>query len=268
MTHTYRRHALLLPLCLASLPLGAAVASGGTPKQAAPTAAPTTSLTLSSPATQVRLVELYTSEGCSSCPPADRWLSQLQQQPGLWRDFVPVALHVDYWDSLGWRDRFAAAAHTSRQERYVRSRRLSQVYTPGVLLGGMEWRGWTSQSDIAPLRDLAGPLQLQQLTDGTVRLTWWSAKPAGQNPTGVVVLLGTGLHSDVRSGENSGRELRHDFVVLSSARVALQRDGDHWQGRLQLPKAAQAAPRYALAGWVSAGDDPLPLQAVGGWLQR
>jgi hypothetical protein len=57
---------------------------------------------------KVHLLELFTSEGCSSCPPAEEWLTKLKQNPGLWRDFVPVAFHVDYWDHLGWRDRFAA----------------------------------------------------------------------------------------------------------------------------------------------------------------
>ena len=57
---------------------------------------------------QISLVELYTSEGCSSCPPAEAWLSRLKEEPGLWKNFVPIAFHVDYWDRLGWRDRFSS----------------------------------------------------------------------------------------------------------------------------------------------------------------
>ena len=64
---------------------------------------------------QVALVELYTSEGCSSCPPAERWLGELRTAPGLWRDFVPVAWHVDYWNRLGWPDRFSTKEFTARQ---------------------------------------------------------------------------------------------------------------------------------------------------------
>src|ERR1043166_1377606 len=64
------------------------------------------------------LIELYTSEGCSSCPPAEAWLSKLKTEAGLWKDFVPVAFHVDYWDHLGWRDRFASAVFTERQRAY------------------------------------------------------------------------------------------------------------------------------------------------------
>src|SRR5688572_1610666 len=95
---------------------------------------------LQSPAQQVHLLELYTSEGCSSCPPADRWLSDLKDDPGLWKNFVPVAFHVDYWDHLGWKDKFARAAHTSRQRRYADEWGANTVYTPGLVLDGAEWR--------------------------------------------------------------------------------------------------------------------------------
>src|SRR5882757_1213593 len=67
---------------------------------------------------RTHLLELYTSEGCSSCPPAEAWLGDLRDAPGLWRDFVPVAFHVIYWDNLGWRDRFASKEYTARQYAY------------------------------------------------------------------------------------------------------------------------------------------------------
>src|SRR5689334_8314649 len=69
--------------------------------------------------TQVALLELFTSEGCSSCPPAERWLGALRDAPGLWRDFVPIAFHVNYWDRLGWPDRFASREATQRQHAYA-----------------------------------------------------------------------------------------------------------------------------------------------------
>jgi hypothetical protein len=82
-------------------------------------------------ANKVHLLELFTSEGCSSCPPAEEWLTKLKQNPGLWRDFVPVAFHVDYWDHLGWRDRFAAKEWTARQQMYATRWKAESVYTPG-----------------------------------------------------------------------------------------------------------------------------------------
>ncbi|HEX4349582.1 MAG TPA: DUF1223 domain-containing protein, partial [Verrucomicrobiae bacterium] len=68
---------------------------------------------------QVSLVELYTSEGCSSCPPAEYWLNQLKHSPGLWKNFVPVAFHVDYWNSLGWKDHWSAPEFSERQRDYA-----------------------------------------------------------------------------------------------------------------------------------------------------
>src|SRR6266704_4673726 len=82
-----------------------------------------TSLTFQSSGEQVALLELYTSEGCSSCPPAETWLSRLKESPGLWKDFVPVAFHVDYWDYLGWRDPWSSKTFIYRQHAYARERR-------------------------------------------------------------------------------------------------------------------------------------------------
>lgn len=85
------------------------------------------------------LVELFTSEGCSSCPPAEKRLAALRMHPGLWTEFVPVAFHVDYWHRLGWPDRFARPEFTKRQHAYASEWRASSVYTPCFVLGGREW---------------------------------------------------------------------------------------------------------------------------------
>ena len=69
---------------------------------------------------QVSLLELYTSEGCSSCPPAEAWLSKLKNSQGLWDEFVPVAFHVDYWNNPGWKDRFSDEQYTERQKSYAK----------------------------------------------------------------------------------------------------------------------------------------------------
>src|SRR6266704_4718971 len=79
-----------------------------------------TSLTFQSSGKQTALIELYTSEGCSSCPPAETWLSRLKESPGLWKDFVPLAFHVDYWDYLGWRAPWASKSFSDRQRAYTK----------------------------------------------------------------------------------------------------------------------------------------------------
>src|SRR5690242_4097529 len=90
----------------------------------------------------VALVELYTSEGCDSCPPADRWLSSLGPR-GYGADrVVPIALHVDYWDYIGWKDPYAQARFSSRQRKLAQLTRSAIVYTPQVLLQGHDFRGW------------------------------------------------------------------------------------------------------------------------------
>src|SRR5690242_10629700 len=79
---------------------------------------------------QTALIELFTSEGCSSCPPAEAWMSSLKDNPGLWKNFVPLAFHVDYWDRLGWRDRFASRQWTERELHYASLWKSESVYTP------------------------------------------------------------------------------------------------------------------------------------------
>src|SRR5437867_12727009 len=101
-----------------------------------------------SPDYSVALIELYTSEGCDSCPPADRWLSRLSDSSERKRA-VPLALHVDYWDRLGWKDRFASAAFTERQYEEMRRQHSAFVYTPQILLQGRDYSQWRTGADPA-----------------------------------------------------------------------------------------------------------------------
>src|SRR5262249_34025347 len=106
---------------------------------------------------RIHLIELFTSQGCSSCPPAEAWLSKLKSEPGLWKDFVPLAFHVDYWDRLGWRDPFASKEWTARQYLYSANWRSEGVYTPGFVLDGREWMG---RSVPPPSNDKPGVLKV------------------------------------------------------------------------------------------------------------
>ena len=91
------------------------------------------------------VVELYTSEGCSSCPPADRWLSQLAPEAAAGR-VVPLGFHVDYWDYIGWRDPFASKRATERQRQVQSTAGARYVYTPQVVVGGRDFRAWHSSA--------------------------------------------------------------------------------------------------------------------------
>jgi hypothetical protein len=100
-------------------------------------------LTFNSGNRQVTLLELYTSQGCSSCPPAERWLNEYVDAAELWTGIVPLAFHVDYWDYIGWEDVYASGEYGERQRSYARAGKARGVYTPGLFANGREWRGWT-----------------------------------------------------------------------------------------------------------------------------
>lgn len=218
---------------------------------------------------RVTLVELYSSEGCSSCPPAERWMGGLRDHPELWRRLVPINFHVIYWDRLGWSDRFASAEFTERQYRYVRQYRLGSAYTPGFFVNGREWRGFFD-GDALPLGDgtRIGRLRLDA-GDGRVRAEF---VPAGAAPDELelsVAILGFDQKTDVEAGENRGRTLAQNFVVLGLATARARPEDARFYWQLELPLARSEWPAdAALAGWVARPEDPTPLQAVGGMLER
>ncbi len=225
-----------------------------------------TSTTFTSGDDRVALIELFTSEGCNSCPPADRWLSQLDGAPGLWTSFVPVAFHVDYWDYIGWRDRFASPDFSDRQRRYAAEGGTRVVYTPGFFRNGTEWRDWRrretpsgrSEGDAGRLTvEVNGGQSTIEFEPGDIEHAALQAH---------IAILGMGLSSDVRAGENRGKTLKHDFVVLGVASVTLIRHGATYRARTRLPDMQVDAQRIALAAWISAGDRQRPVQATGGIL--
>src|SRR5882672_8823723 len=210
-----------------------------------------TLLTFQSPGQRTALIELYTSEGCSSCPPAEAWLSHLRTSPGLWKDFVPLAFHVDYWDHLGWRDPWASKSFSDRQRTYAKQWRSDSIYTPGFVLNGKEWRDWSGRND----GPKAGGANAGVLTVSSSDPNRWQVSFAPPNTTGADyevhgALLAGGLSSDVKAGENRGRLLRHDFVVLAFVQTSLVRNGNLAQGDFLLnnqPNAAESD--LALAVW-------------------
>jgi hypothetical protein len=167
------------------------------------------------------LVELYTSEGCSSCPPADRWLAGLGKRhaPGT---LVPLALHVDYWDYIGWKDPYAKREFSLRQRKLSQLQRLALVYTPQVVLQGRDFRGWgTKAFEEAVARINAQPARAR------IGLSILGADKQGLQVEAAAELLErtddaalyvaayqSRLENRVTAGENRGRILSHDYVVL------------------------------------------------------
>ena len=217
-------------------------------------------LTFTSGPQQTSLLELYASEGCSSCPPAEEWLSRLENDPRLWREFVPVAYAVDYWDDLGWRDPYSNKRWSARQRGYNAAGSVSSVYTPAFVINGEEWRGWFSRRVLPTSTVKVGVLKVA-LDDGDIEARF-SPAPNYAGPWVLhAAILGFGITSDISRGENAGKTLTHDFLVLDQA----DSQPSNGQWRMKLPALTQPlAKKFGLAVWVTKMGDIMPVQATGG----
>lgn len=226
-------------------------------------ATPAFALELESQPTRTHLLELYTSEGCSSCPPAEAWLSKLKSEPRLWQDYVPIAFHVDYWDRLGWRDPYASKEWTARQYAFSAHWNSSSVYTPGFVLDGREWR---NKSVPGAASETPGVLKLSSTDGETARVSFQPANGKARPLELHVARLGFDLTINVKAGENSGRKLLHDFVVLGLKTEKMPAG----KAEVRLPEAGVqpvANTRGAIVAWVTEPGQIEPIQAIGGWLR-
>ena len=189
------------------------------------------------------VVELYTSEGCNSCPPADRWLSRLKADAGT----VALAFHVDYWDRLGWKDRFADRAYTQRQAQQQASNGAGFSYTPQVVIDGADRPDW---------RGLAAPPAAARPVPATVALTLGrrgadfdavvlAAAGAPARLAAFWAVTEQGHVSAVKAGENQGVTLAHDFVVREYLPVAAWATERDTPTTLRFSPAGRADPLHA-----------------------
>ncbi len=213
------------------------------------------------------LIELYSSEGCSSCPPAEEWTNQLKNAPGLWKDIFPVVFHVDYWDGLGWPDRFARAEYTQRQRDYAARLQQDSVYTPEFVVNGQEWRrGWLNGAIPAQGAEKSGILTVTVGAKEKKLSAVYTGASSAQSLTLNVALLGFNVITDVKRGENSGRKLEHDFVVLNytSTPLVSASDGTYRADSIAIKSSTDDAPG-AVVAWVSKADGSIA-QIAGGYL--
>lgn len=212
-----------------------------------------------SPESAFTVVELYTSEGCSSCPPADRWLSTLKGRA----DLLPLSFHVSYWDQLGWVDRFASPAHNERQRQVQAATAGRYVYTPQVVVNGQDWRGWAN--GLPKTVASPAPVAITLTREGDLVSAGVAAVPGRSAPArlaGYWAVVEDGQHSAVRAGENAGVQLRHDAVVR------LYQPVPAWAGAggappsltLTLPTAAGTARRVVFV--VTEANSMRPVQAA------
>ena len=206
------------------------------------------------------LIELYTSEGCSSCPPAEQYLNNLKNHNKIWKSVFPVAFHVDYWDYIGWKDRYAAKQFSQRQSDYAKLRRTSTVYTPAFMVNGKSWRPGIF-SNALPEEKRSAENLVATINGKSVHARYESKTkiPIKLN----VAVLGMGLNTLIERGENKGRKASHEFVVVGfNSKISKNLE---WS--TSLPELHYTgAKNYAVVMWVSKPNNPTPLQVVGSLL--
>lgn len=215
---------------------------------------------------QTQLIEMFSSQGCSSCPPAQAYINTFKNTDILWKDVIPVVFHVDYWDYLGWKDPYSSAHFSARQRAFSKEGLVKSVYTPGFVVNGKEWRGFFKKQ----------PRPEQTNTPGILTLTKegssLSVKFDGQVPENAqinIALLGLNIKTQVRSGENARRELPEEFIVIGFASHPFIQDAQTKSSIHQyaMPKHKTDAPQ-AIAAWITKANGLEPIQATGGLLNN
>lgn len=214
--------------------------------------------------TRVHLLELYSSESCSSCPPADIWISQFRQHPDLFKNFVPVVFHVDYWNHLDWTDQYSSQPMTKRQIEISNLWPKSQVYTPAFILNGKEWPEWR-KNKAADFKFEHTPSKLQLIL---FRLNGQKIKVQAKglneklNYTLHFTQLGFDIKTNVTHGENSGQMLKHNFLILNWTSKPVKNNSKLVFDLKNFSKIKS----QGVAVWLEEANKPIALQALGSFL--
>ncbi|HVV56441.1 MAG TPA: DUF1223 domain-containing protein, partial [Mucilaginibacter sp.] len=176
---------------------------------------------------------LFTSEGCSSCPPADALIAKVQKESAGQPIYI-LAMHVDYWDRLGWKDAFSSADYTHRQQQYARWLRLSQLYTPQAIVNGTKEFVGSEESTLRNTlkADLQKPAKTEvSLADvkvhGNKASLQYHVIGTTSNASLVLALVEKNATTKVLRGENGGRTLSHVQIVRKLENIALN---NHTEG--------------------------------------
>ncbi|MFM2586837.1 DUF1223 domain-containing protein [Vibrio sp. TBV020] len=206
-----------------------------------------------------QVIELFTSEGCSSCPPADKYISQLEHHEGLWDSYIPVVYHVDYWDYLGWKDKFAQPEFTQLQRLYHAYDVVGSVYTPSFVVDGKEWRGffnWVNRR--LPANELQPSERLTLVRKGNEFVLKFASK---QLLDATILFLSNDQVTAIKAGENRGKSLDHDFIVME------REQGRSDKGQWQFSYSGDLTQIDAVAAWVSPAGQFSRIQTVAGKIE-
>lgn len=224
-------------------------------------------VTITSTNEETYFLELYTSQGCSSCPPAEEWISQFTDHEKLWKSIIPLNFHVDYWDYLGWKDPFASPEFSRRQRTYAKLGNSRTVATPGFIIDGKGWQGWFRGKGF-PEANIKSPNTLTATIDETkVKVNFDSI--TNSELIAHVALLGFGIETKVKAGENNRRLLNHDFVVIGYQQGKMTAD-NKLSSFIDLPFPPIVnvdTARTAIVVWVSTKKDPTPIQVAADWYE-
>ncbi|MBN4080544.1 DUF1223 domain-containing protein [Beggiatoa alba] len=218
----------------------------------------------SSAGKQSIVIELFTSQGCSSCPPSEEYINGFINNKALWSKYIPIVFHVDYWDYIGWKDVFAQPVYAARQYRYAKLKHLRTVYTPAFIVNGSAWRrGFFSA--YPRLSGLNTGILNVVLDAGKIKAKFEVTQAIESGLNLNIAVLGMEMRVNISAGENEGRHATHNFVVLGYAKQL----SEEMRWSMKLPEIKQVkSSRYAFVAWVSKQGDPSPLQAVGGWFEN
>lgn len=192
---------------------------------------------------RIALLELFTSEGCNSCPPVDRWVRNLPRPELVPQRLVVLAFHVDYWNDLGWTDRFSQRRFTERQQALVRANGLHTAYTPQLVLNGRDFRDFAGlASQVEQVNTQAPRINLalnasREKSELKINVLASPTMPSADGPMELyLALYENNLETQVMAGENRGRLLRHDYVVrrLIGPEPLAPNKATRWEGRLAL----------------------------------
>lgn len=207
---------------------------------------------LTGPAKGFAVVELFTSEGCSSCPPADQLVARIQQEDRDQPVYI-LAFHVDYWDRLGWKDGFSDSRYTQRQHRYASWLNLESIYTPQIVVNGRkEFVGSQEGTLRSAIHSGLDQMPAARLTVGDIRVdqgkvSWhYQVQNAVANSSLIVALVQRSATTDVKAGENTGRTLSHVQIVRNFTATGVG-TGATGTGSLQLPQGLAAANEELIA---------------------
>ncbi len=207
---------------------------------------------------QNQLIELYTSQSCSSCPPAEKWLSSFNSSKFTWDRIFPVSYHVSYWNHLHWKDKFSQQNFSNRQRRL--SKKISSgVYTPQVVLNGRDYRSWRSEK-VSLSDKKVGQLSIQISREGVINLDFKGNVP--KNSQCFFAFLKNEQTTKINSGENQGKTLVENFIISSLKTTKISKQ----KCQIQMP-SSEIKDHYAITAWI-ADQNFQVIQVVGGRLKK